>query len=311
VPKELTQARVEQWISMATGAFTLQDIQRELNINTEESKNYLRVVINRLASGQSGILERVGKKDGVFRPIDKTANEISLENIDLDTKVNLLLPFDIHEYVEFYPGNIILVAGESNSGKTSFLYNTAILNCYSYTTDFYTNNEASPQEILKRLKPFDLPKPMPFKIYERYDNYADVIVPGHVSIIDYLDMNSEVYLAGEEIERIHRKLGGGIAIIGMQLPPAIMTEFKGVKKLTHRSLAYGGAFTIKKPVLYLDLWKDGAANTGICKIEKAKNRAKPNTDPNNMMWKYVIDEWGAQFISVERYYKTNEVENNY
>jgi hypothetical protein len=194
------------------------------------------------------------------------------------------------------------VAGETNAGKTSFLYNCAVLNCYSYPTEFYTNNEASKQEIFKRLQPFNLGSPLPFKIYERYDNYADVIIPGHVSIIDYLDMNSEVYLAGEEIEKIHRRIGDGIGIIGMQLPPPVMTEFKGVKKIQHRQLAYGGAFTIKKPVLYLDLWKDGAENTGICKIEKAKNRAKPNVDPNNMMWKYVIDKWGAQFISVERYY---------
>jgi hypothetical protein len=305
MPKELTQARVEQWVSMATGAFTLQEICRELNIETEASKNYLRVVINRLATPEIGILERVGHKDGVFRPVDKTINEINLVDIDLTKKINIKLPFNIHEYVEFYPGNIILVAGESNAGKTSFCYNCAVMNCEEFDVDLFTNNEASPQEILKRLKPFGIPIPPLFHIYERYDNFADVILPNKISIIDYLDMNSEVYLAGEEIERIHKKLQGGIAIIGMQLPPPTEMLFQGRTIKKHRQLAYGGAFTIKKPVLYLDLWKDGAPNTGICKIEKAKNRANPRIDPNNMMFKYVIDEWGAKFLTFDRYTPPN------
>lgn len=301
--KELSKQIVANWVTMATGAFQIADIARELNITTEQGRSNLRVYLFRLVS--DGLIEKVSGKDGIFRPIDKTANEIILTDIDLDTKVKIELPFGIHDFVEFYPGNIILVAGESNAGKTSFLYNCAVLNSGRYLTEFYTNNEASPQEILKRLKPFDLPNPLPFKIYERYDNFADVIVPGHISIIDYLDMNSEVYLAGEEIERIHKKLGGGIAIIGMQLPPPVNTFDHGKEVKHHRKLAYGGAFTIKKPVLYLDLWKDSAANTGICYIEKAKNRAQPRIDPNYMQWKYVIDEWGAKFIKYERYYPVN------
>lgn len=300
MPKELTQRIVENWVSMATGAFQLADIARELNIQTESGRSTLRTIMGRIVA--AGLAERVGNKDGVFRPIDKSVTEIDLTNVNLDTKIPLKLPFGIHEYVEFYPGNIILVAGESNAGKTSFLYNVAVMNCEALSVDFYTNNEASPQEIVKRLKPFGVPIPPPFHIYERYDNYADVLIPGNITIIDYLDMNSEVYLAGEEIEKIHRKLNGGIAVIGMQLPAPSEVFVRGVKTLQHRTLAYGGAFTMKKPILYLDLWKDGAANTGICTIEKAKNRAKPTVDPNHMKWKYVIDEYGAKFISVERYY---------
>lgn len=305
MPKQLTQSIVEQWVSMATGAFTLFDVGRELNIQTDEGRNYLRVVMHRLV--KLGLVETVGKKDGVFRPVDKSKKEIDLTNIDPNATIPLMLPFGIHEYVEFYAKNIVLVAGETNAGKTCFLYNTAVMNMDLFKTDFYTNNEATPQEIIKRLSHLDTPIPPPFKIFERYDNYADVIDPNNLTIIDYLDMNSEVYLAGEEIERVHQKLQNGIAVIGMQLPPPVKTINRGKEELHHRSLAYGGAFTIKKPVLYLNLWMNGTENGGICRIEKAKNRAQPRINPNNMQWQYTIDAYGAQFIKYERYYPENKM----
>jgi hypothetical protein len=297
MPK-LPKGVVENWILMATGAFQLTDVARELGIDSPESKAVLRVYLNDFV--KDGKLQRVKNRDGVFRPIDNSLKEIDLNNVDLSKKIPLKLPFEIQQYVEFYPKNTILVAGESNAGKTCFLYNVANLNYENLVVDFFTNNEASPQEIVKRLTPFGLPIPPPFHIYERYDNFADVIHPDHLSIIDYLDLNSEVYLAGEEIERLQQKTNC-IVIIGMQLPPPAVTFERGQKKLHHRNLAYGGAFTQKKPVLYLDLWHNGIPNSGICRIEKAKNRAIPSIDPNNMQWKYTIDEWGAKYKKWEQH----------
>lgn len=284
---------VENFITMATGSFQTADIARELGIVSPAARSELRAYLSDLVRDNK--LERVKGKDGIYRPIDKELKKIDFSNV-VDNKLPLELPFTLHHYVEFYPKNTILVAGEGNSGKTCFLYNTAILNLNRFHVDFFTNNESSPQEILKRLRPFGIEPPLPFDIFERYDNYADVMNPDHLTIIDYLDMNSEVYLAGEEIERIHQKTNC-IAIIGMQLPPPIVTYDRGVKKTVHRNLAYGGAFTQKKPVLYLDLWTNGKPNTGICRIEKAKNRAKPNVDPNYMQFEYEIDEYGAKYKS--------------
>lgn len=302
MPNKLQMHIVENWVSMTDGAFQISDAARELGVITPEGRDALRVYLSRMVI--AGAIERTSGKDGIFRRVDKTINEINFIDVDLTKTVQVKLPFQIHEYITFYVKNTILIAGESNAGKTCFLFNIAAMNYEKFDVDFFTNNEASPQEIAKRLKALDLPIPPPFKVYERYDNFADVVDPNHLTIIDYLDMNSEVYLAGEEIEKIHRKLNQGIAIIGMQLPPPSKTYERGVEKIHHRSLAYGGAFTQKKPVLYIDLWRDGAPNTGICKIEKAKNRAKPNVDPNNMQWKYVIDSWGAKFLSYERNYGT-------
>jgi hypothetical protein len=300
---KLPKAVVDNWVSMATGSFQLADVARELGIITPEGKAVLRVYLNDFV--KEGKVQRVKNRDGIFRPVDNDLTEINLINVDLEKKIPLKLPFAIDQYVEFYPKNIVLVAGESNSGKTCFLYNTAFMNCNDFVVDFYTNNEASPQEIAKRLTALGSPIPPPFHIYERYDNYADVVNPDHLTIIDYLDLDSEVYLAGDEINKIHQKTNC-IAVIGMQLPPPTVTFDRGQKKVTHRKLAYGGAFTQKKPVLYLDLWSNGRPNSGICRIEKAKNRAIPNVNPNNMMWEYEIDNWGAKYTNWSQHHEENE-----
>jgi hypothetical protein len=297
IPK-LPKNVVDNFITMATGSFQTAEVARELGILTPQGKAVLRTYLNEFV--HEGRLERVKNKDGCFRPVDKSLKEINLTNVDIMATIPLELPFGIHDYVSFYHKNTVLVAGEPNSGKTCFLYNVAWMNCNKMEVDFFTNNEASPEEIVKRLAPFNIPIPPPFHIYERYDNYADIMNPDHLTIIDYLDLNSEVYLAGDEIEKIHQK-NNNVAIIGMQLPPPSVTYVRGEKTLIHRKLAYGGGFTAKKPVLYLDLWINGKANSGICRIEKAKNRANPTIDPNNMQWEYEIDEWGAKYKSWERF----------
>jgi len=300
----LPMSEVENWVRLTVGTFTLADARKGIGIESPEADANLRRYLSRLV--EKDILVRISGKDGVYRLVDNTVEEINLTNVDLESKVALKLPFDIHKYVTFYPKNVILVAGEGNSGKTAFLYNIAVLNRQNFQVDFFTNNEASPQEIVQRIQAFNIEMPPAFKVYERYDNFGDVVKPNSITIIDYLDLNSEVYLAAEEIKNIQSKLGNGVAVIGMQLPPPTVTIYKGQKKLIHRELAYGGAFTEKRPVLYLNLWNNGQQNHGICRIKKAKNRAQRNIDPNNMQWEYTIDSFGATFEKWDRYHEEDE-----
>lgn len=300
----LPMSEVEQWVNLTVGAFSLTDARKGIGVDSPQGDATLRTYLSRLV--ERGVLQRMGSKDGIYRLINSHVEEIDLSNVDVESKVQIELPFGIHQYVTFYPKNIILVSGEGNSGKTAFLYNCAVLNRKAFKVDFYTNNEASPQEIVQRIQAFDIEIPPLFKVYERYDNFADVVKPDNITIIDYLDLNSEVYLAAEEIKAIQSKLGSGVAIIGMQLPPPSVTLYRGEKKLIHRDLAYGGAFTEKRPVLYLNLWNTGVSNKGICRIKKAKNRTKRNVDPNYMQWQYEVDEFGAKFKSWNRYYPTEE-----
>lgn len=289
--KQLTQALIEQWISLTKGQFNVHDIWAEIGIDSPEGKKYLRTILDR--EEIKGTIKRVDKGFGNYRVLDNEAPLIDWENADPENFLPLVLPFDIQNFCHIYPKSVIIVAGSKQEGKTAFLLSCIKPNLEQFVVDLY-NSETGPEQLKGRLQPLDFPKPAPFYVYERYDNFADVINPTHLSIIDYLDLNSEVYLAGAEIDAIFRKLTTGCAIIGMQKPPPSFALVKGVKKEIERDLAYGGGFTAKRATLYLSLGKNRL------KVVHAKTPASPKLHPNNMQWTFTFDEHGF-FSNIQRY----------
>ena len=108
-------------------------------------------------------------------------------------------------------------------------------------------------------------------------------------------MNSEVYLVGAEIDAIFRKLTTGVAIIAMQKPPPSVTMFRGKKQYTDRDLAYGGAFTAKRAVLYISL------SDHRLKLVYVKTPKNPTIKPDNMQWSFNIASDGITFCNVKPY----------
>lgn len=292
MPRELTQAIIEEWISLVTGQFSVRDIWAELGIESFQGKHHLRTILNRLQ--QKGIVKSLSR-DGTYRKIDTEAKVIEWQSANPLNTLPLKFPFGLEEHCRIYPKSIIIVAGSKNAGKTAFLYNFIQLNMGRGTIDLF-NSETGPEQMLERFTPLDIPKPAPFKVYERYDNFADVIHPDHISVIDYLDFNSEVYLVGAEIDAIFRKLNTGVAVIGLQKPPPTVTFVKGVKKVYDRDLAYGGGFTAKRAVLYISM---GSNKLKLVYVKIPKN---PRVNPNNMSWAFSVAEDGVHFSDIQRFY---------
>lgn len=163
-----------------------------------------------------------------------------------------------------------------------------------YRIDLY-NSETGREQMKDRFIDLGIPLDAPFEVRERYDNFADVIKPDRISVIDYLDLNSEFYLAGAEIDAIFRKMTTGIAVIGMQIPPPTTTFIKGVKKVLDRDYAYGGGSTAKRAFLYISM------SSHRLKLKHVKKPAQKNVHPENMTWSYDFDENG-QFANIQRYY---------
>ena len=219
------------------------------------------------------------------------------ENANPDNIVPLLFPFGEHEFVKVFPKSIIIVAGSKQAGKTEYLYEFIKLNKDKYILDLY-NSETGAEQMKERFDSLGITPSPTFNVYERYDNYADVIVPDHISVIDYLDMNSEVYLVGTEIDAIFRKLTG-VAVIGLQKPPPSVIYTKtGQKKVIERDLAYGGGFTAKRAVLYITM------GSNKLKLLHVKTPKQKRTNPNNMTWSFSFSDEG-QFTNIKRFYETD------
>lgn len=291
VPKQLSQQIVLQWLSLATGSFNTRQIWQELNIITPEGKSHLRVILNRYAD--SGYIAKTGV-DGTYRRVDNEKVAMDWQSADTENYLPIEFPFGIHEHCRIYPKSIIILAGTKNEGKTAFLLECVTLNMAKFGIDFF-NSETGPEQLKVRLAPKNIPNPAPFNVYERYDNFADVIEPDRLSVIDYMDLNSEVYLVGTEIDRVYQKLTTGCAIIGLQKPPPTKVMVKGVEKYIDRDLAYGGGFTAKRAVLYISL------SMGRCKLVYVKMPANPKVLPANMAWTYSFGEDGY-FTNIQRHY---------
>jgi arsenate reductase-like glutaredoxin family protein len=122
----------------------------------------------------------------------------------------------------------------------------------------YFNSEMSEEELAIRLNQFKTK--WKAKFYCRSKNFADVIKPNDINLIDYLEIEDEFWKIGQQINMIHEKLEKGVCIIGLQ-------------KDSSKLLGRGASFGLEKPRVYLSMDRDRLT------IVKAKNWAN-NDNPN-------------------------------
>lgn len=291
---------IKELVLKSKGRITYAFIDRELDITMPSEKLLRRVVFSELC--EKGEVRREPKLTGVFWRIDTEAPEIDWQSADPKNVIPLKFPFGLEEYVKIFPKSIIIIAGEKESCKTQFCYEFLLMNMHHpLGIDLY-NSETGKEQMKERLENFDyeIPTPAPFKVFERYDNFGDIINPNRISVVDYLDMNSEFYEVGEEVDKVFRRLNA-VALIGLQIPPPTKTIVRGVEKWIHRDLGYGGGSSAKRAILYLTLWSTGA-RIKLLKIKYCKTRANPKVDPNNMQWTFSVNRTGSRFINVQRSY---------
>jgi len=125
-----------------------------------------------------------------------------------------------------------------------------------------------------------------FDAYNRMSNFADLIDPDGINIIDFLEMSTNFYEVSGRIREIFEKLRGGIAVIAMQKNPG--TDY-----------ALGGLRSAEKARLYLSL--EGHK----CKIVKAKNWVDTMFNPNNLEIEFKLRN-GCEFEAVSDWQQATE-----
>ena len=278
----LTQGVVLEWLQRNSGEgwFTYEQLWRYLNIETRGAKDHLYTILARLVATE--LVEAHRATVGKFRLINKEVEEIDWQDADPGNTITLRFPFQLEKYATLYPQSIVIVAGSKQAGKTAFLYNVVRLNMNRFKVDLY-NSETGREQMKVRFAGFDppIPSPAPFRAIQRYDNFSDVIDPYGISVIDYLDMDSEVYMVGAEINKIFKKLKTGAAIIGLQKPPG-------------RDLAIGGIFTAKRAALYLSL------DANKLKILYCKTPTNGTVNPDNMQFSFNLEGVGVNFRNIRK-----------
>jgi len=272
--QSLAQA-IRDFIGKIQGTFSTTQLDNELGI-VGRAKANRRVVLWRLTD--EGLIERV--KPGYYRVQEALLPDMEWRNADTTNGLDIKLPFEIHNWVEIYPKNILVIAGTTNAGKTAYLLNFAKDNMQRWNIHYFTS-ELSEQELRKRIEKFgNNIDDWTFHPHERNSNFDSVIIPDAVNIIDYLEPPSgEYYAIGDQIKAIHDRLTTGIAFIAIQ-------------KKRKTELGRGAEFSEERARLYLSM------DAGKLKIVKAKNW-RTEINPNGMLYTFKLID-GCKFINIER-----------
>lgn len=286
-------AEVESWVLLQTGYFSVTSCYNELQVVTKEDKNAVRVALSRL---NNKVIEKYGQKDGTYRKIEKDFEFINFdENEPDEVEYPIKLPLGLNDIAEVSQGNIILVAGEFNAGKTAFLLNVLKMNKGKLPIR-YISSEMKKSEFKKRFAPFMLPlsfwkqDEMTEYIIKSYD-FHTCIKPEALNIIDYMEFRDSDYTKGAEyLTQIHDKLTTGIAVVAIQ-------------KKEGQRMPRSGDMIVEKPRLAISLSKYDTSNDypeGICSVLKCKMPKLGKIDGKNLRFElqrqgslfHVLNDWG-------------------
>jgi hypothetical protein len=281
---------VKDWLESQNGVFRVTDYYVQSQVVTKHEKHAAIMAFRRLK--EQGIIESYGNRAGEYRKINNEVEYINWQDAD-ESEYPLELPLNIHHLVKLYPGNIAILAGASNTGKTSFMLETIRLNQRKHPVT-YLNSEMAAPELKLRLKLFSevisLDK-WQFKAIERSSNFADVIDPDGFNVIDFMEIYDEFWKIGGWIRDIHVKLKKGIAIIALQK--------KTTTKKNPQDFGRGGELTLEKPRLYL------AMDRGKIKIVKAKIWRNHERNPNGLIRDFKIVQ-GWKFLPQDEWYTEDD-----
>lgn len=265
--------------------FHPRDVWNEYNLKSEEAKRYLREALEDRV--QASELQHEGQK---YRLINRELREVDWFAASQEDYIKLNLPFELDKYIKLFPG-IVVVAGEKGKGKSAWLFDCIFRNLGNRPQYLFCN-DAQEVELKERFlglaEKYDteLPVPPMLTCYERFDKFGDVVVKGGINYVDYLDVNTEFYSIGQEIDDIYRATGDGITFVALQKNPK-------------EAIGVGGIYSWKRAQLYVTLAdpKPPMCDTwqGEMKLVKTRGRTMKGVDPTGKTWHYDIHE-GYRFL---------------
>jgi hypothetical protein len=281
------QAEIDEWISVTEGDWNVTELDKDLLIVTKRDMATRRKCLSRR---KATTIEKVNNRNNWWRRIDS-----DIEFMDFNEPEgivsNVKLPFELDNLVDIMQGNIVLVSGEFNAGKTCFSMNVLLSNRNRMPIRFISS-EMKVSELKKWFRKSGISKELWYPdenctYVALKNNLPTLLLPDALNIIDYLEFRDGDYTQGAEIMRqIHDRLNTGIAVVCNQ------------QKMGAR-LPRSGDLILEKPRLAITLRKIETENDdvlGFAEIIKAKSVKLGKMDGKRL--KYEIIKDGTHFKTV-------------
>jgi hypothetical protein len=236
---------------------TTDEICRGLACYKREEKKIVYKNITRLCV--EGILIKDDYLHGGYRRVTEIDEfDLSGDITEDEILFNIKLPLDLHNLIKIKPSQLLQVSGRYDSCKSSLLFQIMGDNYREHKIIYIVSEEWSLSAIKERMDILGIPRPhQNIKVVPMKPGYEDAIPAGRcIAIIDYIRADENPYQTDAQIQRVLKRLSGGIAIFATQKHP-------GLDK------PVGGQFAIHAchHIIMLDKWKE----LFICKIFRSKN----------------------------------------
>lgn len=214
--EQYTAKEVRYWVDNTDGIFSTKDCYQALNITSREAKKAVVTILSRLQS--ENIIEKTGDRNGTYRLVPNNREEdMDYINANEDNHIVFEFPLHVEQKTRIYPRSVIVVAGVTGTGKTTFILDWIFHNQKQHKITLF-NSEMSAEAMKFKLSQYtDIGiKDWSFRM-RRWRGRTDEIDPNGVTVIDYLSAPPDKpYLIKEPIDRIMQRLETGVVVIAMQ-----------------------------------------------------------------------------------------------
>jgi len=210
--------------------FTRRAICSEVGAFNAEDKKKVSNAIGYLANKEEKEVIR-GSEVGFFTKAPAKLVAIDLMPDDEETYLEALTIPLLGKDVKIARGDLLLIGGFTSTGKTAMGLNLVLQNQALFpSVDYFSTQAGQVRQRIQAFKTYQGLKAEDWKmkLYERTEDYASVINPDNLTIIDFLDeKEGEYYKIGGRLSRIHDRIENqkGLVIVFMQKPPNRPTPY--------------------------------------------------------------------------------------
>ena len=274
--------------------FTSDDLCRQLGVQSRPEDSLYRTAINKVLYN----IIYINKK-----PLLKViGNRYALVERDLDTidfsapppqgkEYPILFPdgrddmssFGFEDSVKFFPGDMMLLGGEGNKGKTAWCLNLAVANCNRYPITYFSS-EFNRVKFEDRMSHFDWGdyrngNGFKFEVVRRTKDFEDAIAerPDNFCIVDWVKGDDDLYKMSGLLGRMKDKVGDGFLVVALQ-------------KRSYKEVAEGGEGTLDFVDLYLTLSYE--------KLRVIKVKTPKINNPEGKIYGFQILNQGSKFSNI-------------
>ncbi len=282
----------------------LKDIKIFLNIEpgSKDDTNLRTLMSTNLVARK--VVKPSGRSDGVYRVLTPVEPVKWWDDSIDEEPINFYFPkchednteFGIEDLVEVFAGDLILISGQSNYGKTTIALNIlgenlslmpAVLMGSEYTA---SNGKISPKfkRRMNRMSWVNWTedgKPR-FQLLPVGADFEDYIEPDLLNVIDWVSLPGEYYLIDRVMKAIKDKVGTGIVVMVLQ-------KNKGAE------FGEGGERTQRYAdvELLIDEYGQHESMLTIGKVKAPKGKAK------GRKWAFSIVDYGANLHGIREIVK--------